>query len=179
MSVPAEALGRRSQGDRVRGTAFYVLLLVAVTIGFILLGVLLVDVLRKGIGYVDLTLLNEPNSSDPNKAGAGPAIRGTIYMMVLLLLFQPVELLVAAVGEREHGPVAARIVVIRLDFDAPDDAVGPGCRRHLEAVALVAVDLNRLGQVERDVVARNLDRLDGHRTGGGKQRCDDREGERQ
>ena len=86
MSVP-EALGRRSQGDRVRGTAFYVLLLVSVTIGFLLLGVLLVDVFRKGIGYVDLTLLNEPNSSDPNKAGAGPAIRGTIYMMILLLVF--------------------------------------------------------------------------------------------
>ena len=42
MSVPAEALGRRSQGDRVRGTAFYVLLLVSVTIGFLLLAVLLV-----------------------------------------------------------------------------------------------------------------------------------------
>jgi phosphate transport system permease protein len=86
MSVP-EALGRRSQGDRVRGTLFYVLLLGAVTVGFIMLGILLVDVFRRGIGYVDLTLLNEPNSSDPNKAGAGPAIRGTIYMMVLLLLF--------------------------------------------------------------------------------------------
>ena len=58
----------------------------AVTIGFVLLGVLLVDVFRKGIGYVDPTLLNEPNSSDPNKAGAGPAIRGTIYMMIILLV---------------------------------------------------------------------------------------------
>ena len=86
MSVP-EALGSRSQGTRVRGAAFYVLLLVAVTIGFIALAALLIDVFRKGIGYVDWTLLNEPNSSDPNKAGAGPAIRGTIYMMVLLLLF--------------------------------------------------------------------------------------------
>ncbi len=56
------------------------------TLGFVLLGVLLVDVIRKGIGYVDWTLLTEPNSSDPNKAGAGPAIRGTIYMMVLLLV---------------------------------------------------------------------------------------------
>ena len=74
---------------------------------------------------------------------------------------QPVELLVAAVGEREHGPVAARIVVVRLDLDAPYDAVGPGCCRHLEVLALVAVDLNAPGQVERDVVARNLDRLDG------------------
>jgi phosphate transport system permease protein len=82
-----EALGSRSQGTRVRGAAFYVLLLVAVTIGFIALAALLIDVFRKGIGYLDWTLLNEPNSSDPNKAGAGPAIRGTIYMMVLLLLF--------------------------------------------------------------------------------------------
>ncbi len=86
MSVP-EALGSRSPGTRIRGAAFYVLLLVAVTIGFIALAALLIDVFRKGIGYVDWTLLNEPNSSDPNKAGAGPAIRGTIYMMVLLLLF--------------------------------------------------------------------------------------------
>jgi phosphate transport system permease protein len=86
MSVP-EALATRSQGNRVRGAAFYVLLLIAVFVGFIALAALLVDVFRKGIGYVDWTLLNEPNSSDPNKAGAGPAIRGTIYMMVLLLLF--------------------------------------------------------------------------------------------
>jgi phosphate transport system permease protein len=86
VSVP-EALGARSQGNRVRGALFYVLLMIAVFIGFIALAALLVDVFRKGIGYVDLTLLNEPNSSDPNKAGAGPAIRGTIYMMVLLLVF--------------------------------------------------------------------------------------------
>ena len=70
----------------MRGTAFYILLLVAVTIGLVLLCVLLVDVFRKGIGYLDMTLLNEPNSSDPDKAGAGPAIRGTIYMMILLLV---------------------------------------------------------------------------------------------
>jgi phosphate transport system permease protein len=86
MNARAEVLGGRSAGDRVRGTTFYIVLLVAVTVAFALLGILLVDVFRKGIGYVDVTLLNEPNSSDPNKAGAGPAIRGTIYMMVLLLV---------------------------------------------------------------------------------------------
>jgi phosphate transport system permease protein len=48
--------------------------------------VLLVDVFRKGIEFVDPTLLTEPNSSDPNQAGAGPAIRATIYMMVILLV---------------------------------------------------------------------------------------------
>jgi phosphate transport system permease protein len=87
MSVPAEALEGRPRGDRVRGTAFYVLLLVAVSVGFILLALLLVDVFRKGIGQIDMNLFTEPNSSDPERAGAGPAIRATIYMMILLLLF--------------------------------------------------------------------------------------------
>jgi phosphate transport system permease protein len=86
MSVPAAALGPGPRGAKVRGTLFYVLLLVAVFVGFLLLGTLIVDVLRKGIGYLDPTLLTEPNSSNPQNAGAGPAIRGTIYMMVLLLL---------------------------------------------------------------------------------------------
>jgi phosphate transport system permease protein len=83
MSVAA--MGKAPHGDKLRGWAFYVLLLVSVSVGFLLLGVLLIDVFRKGIGYVDPTLLNEPNSTDPQKAGAGPAIRGTIYMMVILL----------------------------------------------------------------------------------------------
>jgi phosphate transport system permease protein len=86
MSVSEATLGPRPRGDKVRGTLFYILLLVAVFIGFLLLGTLIVDVLRKGIGYLDPTLLTEPNSSNPENAGAGPAIRGTIYMMVLLLV---------------------------------------------------------------------------------------------
>jgi phosphate transport system permease protein len=84
-SVPA-AIGKAPRGDKVRGWAFYALLLVSVSIGFVLLGALLVDVFQKGIGYVDPTLLNEPNSSNPERAGAGPAIRGTIYMMLILLV---------------------------------------------------------------------------------------------
>ncbi len=38
MSAVPNALANRSAGDRVRGTAFYILLLVSVTVGFILLG---------------------------------------------------------------------------------------------------------------------------------------------
>jgi phosphate transport system permease protein len=86
MSVATTAIGKAPRGDRVRGWAFYVLLLVSVSVGFLLLGVLLIDVFRKGIAYVDPLLLTEPNSTNPDKAGAGPAIRGTIYMMVILLV---------------------------------------------------------------------------------------------
>jgi phosphate transport system permease protein len=87
MSVRATTLGHRPRGDKVRGTLFYVLLLVSVFIGFILLGALIFDVIRKGVGYLDPILFTEPNNpTDPSKAGAGPAIQGTIYMMVLLLV---------------------------------------------------------------------------------------------
>ena len=86
MSATAPTIGKAPRGDRVRGWAFYILLLVSVSIGFLLLGVLLIDVFRKGIAYVDPLLLTEPNSTNPEKAGAGPAIRGTIYMMVILLI---------------------------------------------------------------------------------------------
>jgi phosphate transport system permease protein len=86
MSATAPTIGRAPRGHRVRGWAFYIVLLVSVSVGFLLLGVLLIDVFRKGIAYVDPLLLTEPNSTNPEKAGAGPAIRGTIYMMFILLV---------------------------------------------------------------------------------------------
>jgi phosphate transport system permease protein len=86
VSAVPTAIGTTPRGDKIRGWAFYVLLLIAVSVGFVLLAVLIIDVIRKGIGYVDVTLLTEPNSTNPDRAGAGPAIRGTIYMMVLLLV---------------------------------------------------------------------------------------------
>jgi phosphate transport system permease protein len=86
MSVPAEAMGRRPRGDKVRGTLFYILLLISVAVGFILLFVLLADVVQKGVGYLDETFFTQPSSSNPQNAGARPAILGTIYLMILLLV---------------------------------------------------------------------------------------------
>jgi phosphate transport system permease protein len=86
MSVSEVSLRPTSRRGKVRGWIFYALLLVSVGVGFVLLGTLLVDVFQKGIQFVDMTLLTKPNSSLPERAGAGPAIRGTIYMMGLLLL---------------------------------------------------------------------------------------------
>jgi phosphate transport system permease protein len=86
MSAVPTAVGKAPRGDKIRGWAFYALLVAAISVGFILLIVLIVDVFRKGIGHVDMSLLNDPNSSSPERAGAGPAIRGTIYMMLILLV---------------------------------------------------------------------------------------------
>ncbi len=86
MSSGPLTLRSDDRAARVRGGLFHALLIFSVTIGFVLLAVLLIDVLRKGIPYVDSTLLTQPPSSLPERAGARPAILGTIYMMGLLLL---------------------------------------------------------------------------------------------
>ena len=52
-----------------------------------MLVVLVIDVFLDGLPYLDLTLLTKPPSSDPNIAGARPAILATLYIGLLLLLF--------------------------------------------------------------------------------------------
>jgi phosphate transport system permease protein len=86
MSSGPMTLRSSDRGAQVRGGLFQALLIFSVTIGFVLLAVLLVDVLRKGLPFVDGVLLTEPPSSLPDRAGARPAILGTIYMMGLLLV---------------------------------------------------------------------------------------------
>jgi phosphate transport system permease protein len=84
--VPEAALGPGPRGAKVRGTLFYAVLLVSVSVGFILLFTLIVDVLQDGLGQLDWAFFTDPSSTNPENAGAGPAIRGTIYLMVLLLV---------------------------------------------------------------------------------------------
>jgi phosphate transport system permease protein len=71
----------------MRGRLFQAALLLSLAVGFITLGTLLVDVLQKGVPYLDGILLTEPPSADPDRAGARPAILATIYIGVLLILF--------------------------------------------------------------------------------------------
>ena len=72
---------------RLKGVLFRGALLFALFVGFTMLVVLLVDVLRDGLPYLDWALLTNPPSTDPEIAGARPAILATLYMGVLLLLF--------------------------------------------------------------------------------------------
>jgi phosphate transport system permease protein len=71
----------------LKGGIFKGLLLLSLAVGFLMLGVLLVDVFHDGLPYLDLALLTNAPSSDPQQAGARPAILATLYMGVLLLLF--------------------------------------------------------------------------------------------
>ena len=70
-----------------RGRIFYAFLIFSLAIGVVTLGALLVQVVVKGIKWVDLVLLLEPPSANPEIAGAEPAILATVYLGLLLILF--------------------------------------------------------------------------------------------
>ena len=71
----------------LKGAIFKGALLFSLAVGFIVLGTLLFAVIRDGLPHLGKTLLTQPPSSDPEIAGARPAILATLYIGVLLLLF--------------------------------------------------------------------------------------------
>ena len=71
----------------LKGGLFKLALLFSLGVGFVMLGTLLVDVFRDGLPYLDKALLTNPPSTDPEIAGARPAIIATLYLGGLLLLF--------------------------------------------------------------------------------------------
>jgi phosphate transport system permease protein len=87
MSATAGSLRSDRPRGRWSGRLFYGFLLLSLLIGFATLGALLVQVFVDGYKWVDLVLLLEPPSADPQIAGAEPAILATIYLGVLLLAF--------------------------------------------------------------------------------------------
>jgi phosphate transport system permease protein len=87
MSAQAIDLRAKDTGRRARGLVFRLFLYVSVAIGFVTLGALLVDIVKDGVPYLDGVLLTEPNSTSPERAGARPAILGTIYIMLMLIVF--------------------------------------------------------------------------------------------
>jgi phosphate transport system permease protein len=73
-------------GKALRENGFRTFLYVSVAVGVIALGALLVQVLTDGLGFVDSVLLFNAPSSNPDKAGARPAILATIWLLGLVFL---------------------------------------------------------------------------------------------
>ena len=72
---------------RTSSAFFKAFLYLSIGVGIATLGTLLITVVAKGYKYVDLVLLLEPPSADPQIAGARPAILATIYLGLLLIAF--------------------------------------------------------------------------------------------
>jgi phosphate transport system permease protein len=86
VSVMPQALTTGRRRGRVAGFLFHAFLLLSLAVGIVTLGALLVQVVLKGWQNVDAVLLFEPPSSEPQLAGARPAILATIYLGFLLLI---------------------------------------------------------------------------------------------
>ena len=87
---------------------------------------------------------------------------------------QPVDLLVAVIGEREHRPIRSGFA--RAHFDAADNAVIARRGGNLDAVAVGVLDLDRVGQIDGRGIGADIDGFDGLSRRHAEQRY---EGERQ
>jgi phosphate transport system permease protein len=87
MSAHPAALGGGRKRGRLSGALFHAFLLFSLGIGIVTLGALLIQVFVEGWRYVDAVLLLEPPSTEPQIAGAEPAILATIFLGFLLILF--------------------------------------------------------------------------------------------
>ena len=65
----------------LRENGFRAFLYFSVAIGLLALGALLYRVLSDGLAYLDSVLLFNAPSTNPDKAGARPAILATIWML--------------------------------------------------------------------------------------------------
>jgi phosphate transport system permease protein len=72
---------------KLKGRLFRFGLLLSLVVAFGTLAALLVQVFSNGSSYLDPLLFTGTPSSDPEQSGARPAILGTLYLGILLLVF--------------------------------------------------------------------------------------------
>jgi phosphate transport system permease protein len=76
-----------SRGEKVKGRLFQGALIFCILVGFVTLGVLLVDVASDGLSKLSWHFLSSFPSSFPARAGIESPIFGTIFVMALVALF--------------------------------------------------------------------------------------------
>jgi phosphate transport system permease protein len=86
-----EALQQRDRGDRIAGSAFLALLLLGLGIALVSLFTILVWALAQGVPRLDTALLTAgPSTITPATAGFRPAILGSLYVIVgVIVLIVP------------------------------------------------------------------------------------------
>jgi phosphate transport system permease protein len=85
-AVSAPRFEPRLMRRRLSGTIFYGACLVAVSLALLMLVVLLFDVLRRGLPWIDLQFLTGVPSRRPAEAGLFPALVGSFYIAVIVSL---------------------------------------------------------------------------------------------
>jgi phosphate transport system permease protein len=71
----------------IRGVVFRALLLGSLGLSILVLVVLVIDVAQDGLGSLSLSFLTDPPSHLATRAGIGPALAGTLWLMVVCAVF--------------------------------------------------------------------------------------------
>jgi phosphate transport system permease protein len=87
IAAPAPAVGRPAASRRVKDVGFWLALLGCLGIAFLLLGVLLWDVVRDGVGRLNIDFITSFASTNADQAGIEGALWGTIWIMGVCGLF--------------------------------------------------------------------------------------------
>ena len=103
--VPAavSALAPNVRQRHQKGRIFRAFFAAATWLGVVLLGLLLMEVLRKGLPWLDLQFLNSFPSRFPERAGIQAALWGTIWLIGLTALFSIPVGVAAAVYLEEYA----------------------------------------------------------------------------
>jgi phosphate transport system permease protein len=94
----------RESARRTRGRLFAVLCVAASLVGIVTLTVLLVEILRDGLGSLDGRFLNGYASRVPARAGIRPALWGSVWLLVMTALFSFPLSVGAAIYLEEYAP---------------------------------------------------------------------------
>jgi phosphate transport system permease protein len=86
-AVTAETLRDQPRKDVVKNTVFASLLFLSISLALIGLAILIGDAILDGRGQLDLGLITDGTSSDPEKAGLRTAIIGTLWIIGFVILF--------------------------------------------------------------------------------------------
>ena len=118
---------RRSQTVRKgRGVAFVALAMSASFLGVVVLAVLLITVVRDGIGVLSLDFINSFPHYKPEEAGAKSALAGTLWVMMFTALFAIITGVGAAIYLEEF---ATRKLVDSYHRDQHQQPGGRAVRR--------------------------------------------------
>lgn len=98
------AFQRRLKIRQLQGSSFSALFLAATLVGIFALVILLVDVFRDGIGWLDWQFITSYPSRKPQEAGLLSAFFGTLWVMVLTALFSFPVGIGTAIYLEEYAP---------------------------------------------------------------------------
>jgi phosphate transport system permease protein len=101
---------------RLIGQVFAVVSLAATVIGIVVLAVLLIDILRDGLGHLNAAFLNGYPSRFAGRSGIKPALYGSIWTLVLTALISFPIGVGTAIWLQEYAPANRFTSIIQMNI---------------------------------------------------------------